>query len=64
MYGGELIEEVRVKLIEYKKKSKEGSPLLVFGGTTSDLIKELEECIKNNKKYDTSFWDENPGYKS
>lgn len=33
-----------------------------FDGTKEELIKEINNCIKKHKEYDTSFWDENPDY--
>jgi len=60
MYYDILDKEVEQKLDEYEEIFPEGFPLAQFEGTKQELLKELNECIKNNKEYDTSFWDENP----
>lgn len=60
MYYDVLDKEVKQKLDEYEKVFPEGFPLAQFEGTKQELLKELNKCIKNNKEYDTSFWDENP----
>lgn len=60
MYYDVLDKEVEQKLDEYEKVFPEGFPLAQFEGNKQELLKELNKCIKNNKEYDTSFWDENP----
>lgn len=60
MYDGELDKEVENKLDEYESIFPEGFPLMQFSGNKKELIKEIEKCIKSNKEYDTSLWDNNP----
>lgn len=62
MYYDVLDKEVEQKLDEYEEVFPEGFPLAQFEGTKKELINEIEECIKTNKEYDTSFWDEHPDY--
>lgn len=62
MYYDVLDKEVEQKLDEYEKNFPNGFPLAQFSGTKRELLKELNKCIKENKEYDTSFWDEHPDY--
>lgn len=62
MYEDILDDEVEEKLNEYEKIFSEGFPLMQFDGTKEELIKEINNCIKKHKEYDTSFWDKNPDY--
>ncbi len=60
MYEDVLDEEVEEKLDEYETIFPEGFPLMQFEGTKEELINEINRCIKENKEYDTGFWDNNP----
>ncbi len=60
MYYDVLDDEVEKKLNEYEEMFPEEFPLAQFEGNKKDLLEELEKCIRNNKEYDTSFWDNNP----
>lgn len=62
MYYDKMDKEVEEKLDEYERVFPEGFPLAQFEGTKAELIAELNKCIENKTKYDTSFWDENPDY--
>lgn len=60
MYYDVLDDEVEKKLDEYADMFPEEFPLAQFEGSKKELLKELENCIRNKKEYDISFWDENP----
>lgn len=62
MYYDILDKEVEQKLDEYEEIFPEGFPLAQFDGSRYELIEEINKCIKTNKEYDTSFWDEHPDY--
>ena len=62
MYYDVLDEKVERKLEEYETIFPEGFPLAQFEVTKKELIEEINSCIKNNREYDTSFWDVNPEY--
>lgn len=52
------------KLDEYEEIIPDGFPLMQFSGNKQELIKEIDKCIKSNKEYDTSLWDNNPNINS
>lgn len=60
MFDEPIDEELEQKLDEYETIFPIGFPLMQFDGTKQELIEEIKKCIKTNKEYDTSFWDNNP----
>lgn len=60
MFVEPIDEELEQKLDEYETIFPNGFPLMQFDGTKQELIEEIKKCIKANKEYDTSFWDNNP----
>lgn len=51
MYMDIIDADVIEKLNEYKDKFNEGFPTMCFDGIKKDLIKQINKCIKKNKKY-------------
>ena len=60
MFVEPIDEELEQNLDEYETIFPHGFPLMQFDGTKQELIEEIKKCIKANKEYDTSFWDNNP----
>ena len=57
MYEDIIDGEVEHKLDEYEIRFFEGFPLMQFEGTKKELIKTINKCLRQNKEYDTRFYD-------
>ncbi len=60
MFGGVLDNEVFYWQDKYAEKFGDYLPLAMFDGNKKELIVEIKKCIKENKQYDTSYWNEHP----